>query len=182
MARIFKLVLSALLAVVAFPQQANAAPYESWQFRNGTICVQTGGSTYWPIAQAVAAWNKSDLQVVADRTCAAYPRNRTVVFKAYYSSEPACAKTGSNSYSWEYVHYNGGKAARWVPNLMVVWVNWDARWVKQCRATYGQRLHLMSHELGHAFGFGHNGDMSVLNGWRYQVPTSLDIQRANARY
>lgn len=180
-----RLLFALLLAAgfVAIPLTAQAAPYEMWQFRNGTICVQTGGSTYWPITQAVAAWNKTDVQVVADRTCAGYPRNRTVVFKAYYDSkEFACAKTGSNSYSWEYVTYNGVKVARWVPNLMVVWVNWDARWAGQCRATYGMRLHLMSHELGHALGFSHNTDASVMDGWKYQLPTSVDVSRANARY
>ena len=129
MRRLF-LVLLLAAGVVAAPLQAHAGPYEMWQMRNGTVCVQTGGSTYWPITQAVAAWNKSDVDVVADKTCAGYPRSRTVIFKAYDDpNEFACAKTGSNSYSWEYVTYNGVRVARWVPNLMVVWVNWAAKLV-----------------------------------------------------
>lgn len=178
------------LALVAlfsgFFTRADAAtnPYEMWQFRNGRVCVQTGGSTYWPITTAVAAWNRTNVDVVSDVTCAAFPRRQTVVFKAYYDSSrtAACAKTGSNSYSWEYVTYNGVKVARWVPNEMVVWLNWAPYWAKVCRGTVGARTHLVTHELGHALGLAHNGDRSVMNGWTYQLPTVLDVQRANARY
>lgn len=184
-------VISALLfaALLAFlPVKAHASTYETWIMRQGQLCIQTGGSTYWPITTATAAWNASDINVTYRTNCATsgYDRKHTILFKAYYSTEKACAKTSSegNDYSWEYVYYNGVRTARWVPNKMTVWINWDASVASGCRATSSMRLHLISHELGHAFGMGHleANTASVMASWSYLKPTSLDILDANKAY
>lgn len=180
--------LLATLSILC-PLIANAAtsPYEQWQFRNGQVCVQTGGSTYWPIASATAAWNASDINVTYRVNCAAagYLRRQTVLVAAYNDpADYACAKTASsgNDYSWEYVTYNGIKRAVWVPNQMTILVNHATERVAKCRATSDMRLHVLSHELGHAFGMAHTSDASVMASWAYKTPTKLDLDRANAHY
>lgn len=184
------LVFAAMLAFLPLGK-ANAGTYEKWIFRNGQICVQTGGSTYWPIATATAAWNASDINVTYRTNCATagYDRKQTVLFKAYYdANDYACAKTASenNSYSWEYVYYNGVKTARWVPNAMTVWINWDTSRAAGCRANYNMRLHLISHELGHSFGLGHPeikvNSVMPQGSWSVLKPTSWDIANANGSY
>lgn len=163
--------------------------YEMWQFRNGQICVKTGGSTYWPMPSATAGWNASDINVTYNDTCSNYDRAHTVVVAAYNDpNENACAKTASlnNDYSWEYVTYNGVKVARWVPNQMVVWLNHADNLIAGCRNTVAMRQHLLSHELGHAFGMAHNtltdSVMSTTNGWDFSLPTATDVEAANERY
>lgn len=168
-------------ASIALP--ANAGTYMSWRMADGPLCFVTGGSTYWPIATSMAAWNKSDVNVIADRSCSNYPRKRQIRMKAYYDSSNsyACGYARATSWSWEYVHYNGTRKASWVPNDMTIFVNFSSR-ALGCRDTYLDRLHLVSHESGHAFGLDHRSDgkPTVMVSWTYKVPTSYDIAAASA--
>lgn len=184
--RNFVFMLTILLGIVVGAGIARADTYEPWQFRNGQICVQYNG-TFWPTATAVGYWNRSDINVVVKPACYGYSRKMIVVVKTYSSSAYECAKTGSanNDWSWEYVTYNGVKRATWVPNQMTVWLNVYSGWRSSCFATSWQRAHVISHELGHAFGEGHRSGNSVMASWAIYWPTSGtygDIWTANKKY
>lgn len=185
-----KLVRAAVLgvALLAFlglsAPTASAATFEQWRFRDGQICYQDHGSIRWDGAASVSRWNAADVDIVTMNECTGYTRGMIIDLKLYNNpNEKACAKTGSNTYSWEYV-YSAGKVAKWVPNLMVIWINTASNLEPQCAKTSGMRAHLLSHELGHAIGVGHQpaGVSSVMASWSVWWPTSLDLKNVNSVY
>ena len=157
-------------------QAATPAGWGEWLLPTGTLCVQTQGSSV--IAQAAANWNKSDAVIVASPTCAGYSRKMTVKFVGYTALDGACAKTGATKWSWENVR----GVWSWVPLDATVWINYATQYRAGCRGTTGQVQHVYNHELGHWLGLAHNKDASVLNGWTYRFPTTVDIRRVNYRY
>lgn len=173
-------------AVVAAPASA-AGTYESWRMRDGQICFQDHGSVRWDGTAVTAKWNAADVDIVSRDVCTGYARGMIIDLKTYDDpSDYACAKTGSNSYSWEYVYSSGTRVAKWVPNLMVIWVNTAASLAPRCNASSGMRAHLLSHELGHAIGLAHlpAGTASVMpqGAWSVWWPTPLDLRNVNAVY
>lgn len=183
------LLIAAIAVVVGVgvaPAQA-AGVYESWRFRDGQICFQDHGSTRYDGTAATAKWNAADVNIVSRDVCTGFSRGMIIDLKTYNDpSDYACAKTGSNSYSWEYVRSTGAKVAKWVPNLMVIWINTAASLAPRCNATSGMRAHLLSHELGHALGLAHlpAGTASVMpqGSWSVWWPTALDVRNVNAVY
>jgi len=186
-----KLIVTALAAlgvlagslVSAAPASAAPAGWTSWLMPTGTVCVQTGGSTYWPIARAVSVINATDASMVARSSCSGYKRSMTVKLVAYYnSSDSTCASTGSYGWTWQKVR----GAWVWTPNAPYIKVNM-ARWAKSwCQGTYAKRLYLMSHELLHVLGLDHRYGTTVMvprvSQMRYSLPTSYDKALVNRRY
>lgn len=177
--------LFVLLLALGFvtPQQAHAAAgWVSWLIPNGTLCVQTGTQTWLPLTTAAANWNRTDATVVAKVSCAGYPRSMTVIVRSYTSStDGACAKTGSPSYTWTYVR----GVWTWVPNAPTISVNQWPRMRAACQGTYRKRLNLMTHELGHVLGLGHASGVTVMLphvNETYVVPQKADVDRVNRRY
>lgn len=145
--------------VTATPAQAAPAGWGPWLMPTGTVCVQTGGSTYWPIAKAVAAINATDASMVARRSCTGYKRSMTVKLVAYYNSHDAtCASTFSSGWTWAKVR----GVWTWTPNAPYIKINF-ASWAKRhCQGTYAKRLWLMSHELLHVLGLDHREGATVM--------------------
>lgn len=169
---------------------ATVSPYEKWRFRDGQICFQDHGSARWDGTVAAAKWNAADVDIISMDTCTGFSRGMIIDLKTYNDpSDYACAKTGSNSFSWEYVRSTGTKVARWVPNLMVLWINTAASLAPKCTANSGMRAHLLSHEMGHAIGLAHQplGTASVMpqgsaSVWSVWWPTPLDLRNVNVVY
>ena len=175
-----------VLAVGISPASA-AGPYEQWRFRDGQICYQDHGSARWDGTVVAAKWNVADVNIVSRDTCTGFSRGMIIDLKMYNDPKDyACAKTGSNSYSWEYVYSSGTRVARWVPNLMVIWINTAPSLAPKCTANSGMRAHLLSHEMGHAIGLAHlpAGTASVMpqGAWSVWWPTLLDLKNADADY
>jgi hypothetical protein len=164
--------------------QATPTGWGKWLMPTGQICVQTGGSTYWPIAQAVAAINKTDANIVAKASCTGYKRSMTIIIRGYTSStDGACANAYSagGSFTWTYVR----GVWTWVPNAPVVNVNFWYRMKAACQNTYRKRLYLMSHEILHILGLAHATGVTVMLSRvneTYVVPQWIDIYRINRRY
>lgn len=173
---------AALLAFIVVPNKADAATlgetgWADWLMPSGQICLETNG---WTIPAKVAyEWNKSDADVVGKASCAAYPRNMTVKYVGINKpSDVACAWTGSSD-GWTRKTVRGMSIL--TPNAPTVWINYGASY-NGCRRTTAMVLHVWMHEFGHVLGLAHNKDVSVLNGWTYNVPTYTDIRRVNYRY
>lgn len=184
--KLVKLAAATLLITALNAPQASAGTYETWRFRDGQICYQDHGSTRWDGTAVTAKYRAGGVNIVSRDTCTGYSRGMVIDLKAYNDpADYACAKTGSNSYSWEYVH-SAGKVAKWVPNLMVIWVNTAPALAGKCTATSGMRAHLLSHEMGHALGLAHlpAGSASVMpqGAWSVWWPTSMDLRNVNALY
>lgn len=185
MKRAFTAVLLGVLVAVG-QSPAHAGTYEPWRFRDGQICYQDHGSIRWDGTVVTAKWRAGGVNIVSRDTCTGFSRGMVIDLKTY--SDPkdyACAKTGSNSYSWEYV-WSAGKVAKWVPNLMVIWINTAPALQPKCAATSGMRAHLLTHETGHAIGLGHlpAGTKSVMpqGAWSVWWPTTLDLANVNSVY
>jgi hypothetical protein len=175
----------ALLAAGTTP--ASAGTYEQWRFRDGTICYQDHGSSRWDGTTVTAKWRAGGVNIISRDFCAGFSRGMIIDLKTYNDpSDYACAKTGSNSYSWEYVYSSGTRTAKWVPNLMVIWFNTAPALQPKCTATSGMRAHLLTHEMGHALGLAHlpTGSKSVMpqGAWSVWWPTSLDLAHVNSIY
>ena len=161
---------------------AAVAGWGDWLMPTGTICVLTGAG---PAATAAAEWNQTDASMVADTSCAAYPRNMTVLFVGRDDSAGFwCARTGTaDGWTWQYVR----GVWTWTPNAPQIEINYASVWRAQCRATSAQLAHLFAHELGHVLGLAHNCEASVMAdcrayAWRYAAPTAVDVDRVNRRY
>lgn len=164
---------------VGVRRTAAAGKYELWQMPPGPICFQHNGWTSLRVPEIVRAWSAAGVPVTSAATCSGYPIRRRVQFRTYVNdTQTECAKTGSATYSWTYAY---GRWT-WLPDAMTVWVN-QAKWVKtRCYATTAMITHVISHETGHALGVAHNTDPSVMGAWSHVWPTTLDIERAKARY
>lgn len=178
-------VLAVALLAVAGVSRADAAPtgWTDWLVRTGTVCVQKGTQTYWPVDTAVRAWNATDASMVAKVSCAGYSRAMTVIIRGYSSSsDGACAKFNSpGGFTWAKVR----GAWVWVPNTPTIWVNNWSRIRAACQNTARKRLYLMSHELGHVFGLSHATGITVMRARvneTYILPTRYDVARLNRRY
>jgi hypothetical protein len=184
MKRLLAILAAAGLLLTFTPAAPAQAVDQGWRFKTGMICVETHGWTRWPLTDAARRWDTSpDIHVFALADCSAYPATQRVTLRVYYSSEYACAKTGSiGGYTWEYVYRNGVRVAAWTPKAMTLWMNMWPGWFNQCHATAGQRAHIASHELGHALGLAHRTGASVMASWAYQWPTAADIYDANGLY
>lgn len=156
----------------------------------GTLCFQTGGGTVLgpSIVAAAAGWNKTNLTVVAQKFCTGYPRDRTLLFKAYYNS-----KTTPSGYVTECATYSGGGYAwklvrnvwTWVATQPTVNVNYSALAVKQCMFSTAAKTNMMSHESGHYLGLAHRTGATVMTSGMnttYITATYYDIKLANTRY
>jgi hypothetical protein len=181
--RAFVLV-AALLVGFVVPQQAHAASagWGQWLMPTGTICVQTGGSTYWPIAKAVAAINATDASMVAKASCRGYKRSMTVILVAYYNAnDSTCASTYSKGWTWQKVR----GVWTWTPNAPYIKVNFSPKLKAACQNTYRKRLYLMSHELLHVVGLAHAWGVTAMRprvNEVYVLPTWRDVQLVNRRY
>lgn len=172
------------VAAPAQSQVVTAVPagWQTWLMPTGTICVQTGGSTYWPFAQVVGAINATDVSMVAKASCRGYARNMTVTFQAFYdtSSGAPCASMYSTGWTWQNIR---GVWA-WAPKAPYIKVNF-ASTRAGCRSTHRKRLNLMSHELLHVVGLSHATGVTVMLpsvNERYVAPTVYDVARINRRY
>lgn len=174
--------------VLAAPAHATGTnPYQGWRMRDGQVCLQDHGSTRYDGTVVAAKWNIADVNIISRDVCTGFSRGMIIDIKTYNDPKDiACAKTGSNTYSWEYVWSTGQKVARWVANLMVIWINVAPSLAAQCNATSGMRAHLLSHETGHALGLAHlpKGTASVMpqGSWSVWWPTALDLKNVNAIY
>lgn len=185
--------LAATLVVSAQTANANYAPAPGWMSPayvapTGTICFQTGGSTFLgpAITAAAAAWNQSDLTVVAKASCTGYPRRNQVRFVAYYDSATsngyvkACAVYSAGKWSW--VQVRG--VWTWVGETPTVRMNYTPLAMKQCHATTKQRTTTVSHETGHYFGLDHRTGITVMTVRMssYSIATYGDKLLINRRY
>lgn len=175
---------------VVKPMSATTAAisvYEKWRFRDGQVCYQDHGSARWDGTVVAAKWNVADVNIISRDVCTGFSRGMIIDLKTYNDpSDIACGKTGSNSYSWVYVYSSGTRVARWVPDLMVIWINTAPALQPKCTATSGMRAHLLSHEMGHAMGLAHlpKGVASVMpqGSWSVWWPTLSDLKNVNAVY
>lgn len=158
------------------------AGWADWLMPTGTICLETNGSTV--LAAVAAEWNKSDADIVGQRSCMGYSRNMTVKYVVVDKpTDPACAWSGSDS-GWTRQNVRGMSTL--TPNGPTVWLNKAASY-SGCRATSSMVKHVWSHEFGHILGLAHNSEPSIMAqgepyGWDYNSPTVLDIWRVNYRY
>lgn len=155
-----------------------------------TICFETGGGRVLgpSIVAAAAAWNKSDLTVVAKVSCKGHARRATVKFVAYYNSTKdsrglvtECAMYSGGKYTW--VSMRGMSV--WVAEMPTVRVNYSALAVKQCMRSTAMKTNMMSHETGHYFGLSHAVGITTMTAGlntTYTVATKYDIARINGRY
>jgi len=194
---ILAMTATALVAVVVSSGTANAA-YPSapgWTSPAqmapvGTICFETGGGKVLgpSIVAAAAAWNQSDLTVVAKVSCTGYARRATVKFVAYYNSTTNargyvtdCATYSGGHYTWMYLR----GVWTWVADTPTVSVNYAPLATKQCMYSYAAKTNMMSHETGHYFGLSHATGITVMGSainTAYPVATFYDKQRINGRY
>lgn len=169
---------------------AKAATYEPWGFSYERICFEDNAWKRWPTAQATALWDQSDAWLVNWDDCSSQPRNKTIKLKIYYEPTGGCAKTGSDTYTWQYAYTKEGvRKAQWHPDAMTIWMNMAPERKAGCYSTPAQLAHVLSHELGHAIGVGHNGDLDSVMcttpascGWKWQWPTNDDLANANGIY
>ena len=164
---------SAILPAVSASAADNGL--QGWRFRTGVICVDTHGWTRWPARESAARYGAiSDLNVFAWVDCSSQPVSQRVVLATYNNpNEFACAVTDPGK-----TLDSGG-----IVRTMTIRFNMAPRVFNGCHATAAQRAHLMSHELGHALGLSHRTNaVSVMSGWTYQWPTTLDLKTLQGLY
>ena len=184
MRRLFALVVALLLIPTAAHGSTQAPPagWLSWLLPTGTLCIATQGSPV--LARVAASWNRTDAVVVADPTCAKYPRHMTLKFVGEnVPSKIACGTFEGGGWTWRTVRGVG----TWTPNAGLVRINYAANLKAGCRATTAMLEKVMKHETGHWFGLDHRCAYSLMAScstwhWKALDLTAGDIDLVNRRY
>lgn len=126
------------------------------------ICIQDNGWTRWNDVLPNIAWRLRShgiTDVVVWDNCSSQPASQVV--RLATSNDPNsyyCARTERGAY------VNGVATGQ-----TIIRVNLASNWYGQCLSNWGQRAHVMSHEVGHAFGLVHSTGDSVMAPSRFDL-------------
>lgn len=168
----------------------SAFQYMGWRSQTTRVCFNypDTGSLRTQVSRAVNTWNASQATVVRRANCAASG------FRADETVKMAFAPGSKFSGKWCGVTPGGGLGGTVqrtdagdlyvrmkLTGTSTIWINQDL--TAGCRTTSGMWQHLITHELGHRLGFGHDeGGVMGSGSWSYADPTPKNIDDLNLLY
>ena len=153
MKRLVVAVLLALSGLVCAAIPAQAAPY-GWKWDSSTVVVSDKTDGGWPVAEAVAAWNRGGSPVTlvyttADCTHCIHVTEVAWIDCALYGGCPTNGWIGGDT-DWSF-NVDGSPTEAYI------------RLSNQTsEGATSRRLHDTSHEIGHGLGLGHDDGRSVM--------------------
>jgi hypothetical protein len=156
----------------SLPATATLSPAPPVRWPDGLVCIENRLTrSHWPVETAARRFHSASLYVVVRSNCRGYSQKVQVV--AYSERDRYCGKTTT----W--------RDAR--NHLLFAAVSLNT-YYRNCLSTPNRRAHVVSHELGHAFGLPHtrnpNSVMSVAT-WSYDhvpYPSAADRTELTLRY